>query len=331
MKWSTFWSAFQATIDSRNMSKTNKLTYLRRAVKDPDSQTLLHSPQETPDFYDEVVKALKARFNRTKEIHRNLVQAVVSLPTVKSTRVDLRKRVDELKHSISSIQHTGHYDIQSVLTSMVYLTLPTKLQTLWEQHTKKVKGVTPIDDLLAFLSDHAETLPASQAPPTPTSSTMPSHFKKNSYKGERKPKPGIHAVTPLAATPTPSATSNYRWECVFCKPEKHPLFLCSKWLGFSVSQRLNQVQSRKLCKNCLSVGHSTESCRSTYRCRECSSNHHTTLHQAAAPPPATPTAPPTVAASVAVNSIQNSILMTAQVLLTGPRGQKVQARAFIDP
>ena len=262
MKWSTFWSAFQSTIDSRHMSKTNKLTYLRRAVKDPDSQTLLHSPQETPDFYDEVVKSLKARFNRTKEIHRNLVQTLVGLQLVKNTRVDLRKRVDEIKHSISSIQHTGHYDVQSVLTSMVYHTLPVKFQTLWEQHTKKVKGVTPIDDLLAFLGDHAETLPASQAPPTPTSSTTPPHFKKNPYKGERKPKPGIHAVTPLAATPTPSATSNYRWDCVFCKPEKHPLFLCPKWLGFSVSQRLSQVQSRKLCNNCLSVGHSTEACRS---------------------------------------------------------------------
>ena len=334
MKWSTFWSAFQATIDSRNLSKTNKLTYLRKAIRDPDSQTLLHSPQETPDFYDEVVKALKTRFDRTKEIHRNLVQSVVSLPAVKNTRTELRKRVDDLKHVISSIQHTGHYDLPAVLTSMVYHTLPMKLQTLWDQHTKKVKGVAPIDELLAFLTDHAETLPASQSPPTPTSGATPPHHKKNAYKGERKPKPGIHAVTPVAAT-HPQPSSSYRWECIFCKPEKHPLFLCPKWLGFSISQRLSQVQSRKLCKNCLSVGHSTESCRSTYRCRECNSSHHTTLHQAAAPPTAPPTATPTTAASVSVNSatakIQSSILMTAQVLLTGPRGQKVQARAFIDP
>ena len=333
MKWSTFWSSFKATIDSRNMSNTNKLTYLRKAIKDPDSQTLLHSTQETPDFYLEVVKALQARFNRTKEIHRNLVQTLVHFQPVKNTRSDLRKRVDDLKHSISSLQHTGHYVIQSLLTSMVYHTLPVKLQTLWEQHVKKIKGVSPIDDLLAFLSDHAETLPSSQAPPTPTSVATPSQHRKNPYKGERKPKPGIHAVTPVPAAPTQS-NSNYRWDCIFCKPEKHPLFLCSKWLGFSISQRLSQVQSKNLCNICLSVGHSTESCRSSYRCRECGSNHHMTLHQSAAPP----TAPPTVAASVAVNSatvnqakIQSSILMTTQVLLTGPRGQKVQARAFIDP
>ena len=334
MKWSTFWSAFQATIDSRKLSKTNKLTYLRKAIRDPDSQTLLHSPQETPDFYDEVVKALKSRFDRTKEIHRNLVHAVVSLPAVKNTRSDLRKRVDDLKHFISSIQHTGHYDLPAVLTSMVYQTLPSKLQTLWDQQMKKIKGVSPIDDLIAFLSDHAETLPASQAPPTPPSGATPPHHKKNFYKGDRKPKPGIHAVTPVAA-PLTQSNNTYKWECVFCKPERHPLFLCSKWLGFSVSQRLNQANSRKLCKNCLSVGHVTEACRSTYRCRECNSNHHTTLHQAAAPPTAPPSTTPNGTASVSINSatarIQNSILIMAQVLLTGPRGQKIQARAFIDP
>ena len=320
MKWSTFWSAFQATIDSRNLSKTNKLTYLRKAIRDPDS----------PDFYDEVVKALKVRFDRTKEIHRNLVQSVVSLPSVKNTRSDLRKRVDDLKHFISSIQHTGHYDLPAVLTSMVYHTLPSKLQTLWDQQMKKVKGFSPIDHLLAFLTDHAETLPASQATPTPASGATPSHPKKNYSKGDRRPKPGIHAVTHVAAPP-PHSNSSYRWECTFCKPEKHPLFLCPKWLGFSISQRLNQVQSRKLCKNCLSVGHATESCRSTYRCRECNSYHHTTLHQAAAPPSATPTSTASVSVNSAAARIQNSILMTAQVLLTGPMGQHIQARAFIDP
>ena len=85
MKWSSFWSSFQATVDSKRLSKTNKLTYLRKAIKNVDSQTLLHSPQEDPDFYDEVVEALKSRFNRTKEIHRNLVHSLVSLSPVKNT------------------------------------------------------------------------------------------------------------------------------------------------------------------------------------------------------------------------------------------------------
>ena len=93
----------------------------------------------------------------------------------------------------------------------------------------------------------------------------------------------------------------------------------------AVTQRLSQVQSKNLCHNCLAVGHSTNSCKSTYRCRECGQNHHTTIHQSTAPPT------PVNAASVASSQVPDALMMTAQVLLTGPGGQQTQARALIDP
>ena len=220
MKWASFWSSFQAVIDNKPLSKTNKLTYLRKAIKDPESQTLLSSPQEGPDFYDEVVAVLKTRFNRTKEIHRNLVHTMTSLSNFKNTRSDIRRRVDELKHLISSLQHTGHFDAQAMSTSIVYHTMPVKLQTMWDQHMKKVKGVSPVADLLAFLADHAETLPANQAPPpSPVSSPAPHQQKKSFFKGDRKPKAGIHAVTPVAAplnTPNPTSSPRRRLNNFIC-------------------------------------------------------------------------------------------------------------------
>ena len=320
MEWSTFWASFKLTIDSRRLSNTNKLAYLRKAIKDPESQTLLHSPSETPDFYLEVVQSLQERFNRTKEIHRQLVNKLVQLPPVKAQRTDLRRRVDSLKHILSSIQHTGHYDITSFLTSLVYHTLPVKLQTLWEQHVKKVKGVSPIDDLILFISEHAETLPATTAStPSPAHPTEKKPPKRPEKTQDNRHRPSVNAVT----QPT-----NYKWDCILCKPEKHPLYMCSKWLGFSLQQRLSQIQSRKLCSNCLSVGHTTDSCKSTYRCRDCGLNHHTTIHQSspAAAPPVTVNS-----ATVQQAPIQDSLMMTAQVLLTGPQGHTVKARAFIDP
>ena len=322
MEWSTFWASFSSTIGTRRLSNTNKLTYLRKAIKDPESQTLMYSPSETPDFYLEVVKNLQARFNRTKEIHRQLVNKLILLPPVKAQRTDLRRRVDSIKHILSSLQHTGHYELTSFLTSLVYLTLPVKLQTLWEQNVKKIKGVSPIEDLLVFISEHAETLPATPASPA---STPPSAEKKLPKRPEKKQdnrqRPAVHAVT---------QSTNYRWDCILCKPEKHPLYSCSKWLGFSLQQRLAQIQSKKLCSNCLSVGHPTESCKSTYRCRDCGLNHHTTIHQ---PSPSLPAAPPVTVNSATVQQapIQDSLMMTAQVLLTGPGGHTVRARAFIDP
>ena len=128
MKWASFWAAFTTTVGGRtDLSDTKKLIYLRKAVKDPDTQLLLHSPSETPELYQEVVKELQSRFNRTREIHRNLTQSLLQLPTAKQTRLDLRRLVDSIKQTIESLKTTGHYDIDAFLTSIVYLSLPSRL------------------------------------------------------------------------------------------------------------------------------------------------------------------------------------------------------------
>ena len=106
---------------------------------------------------------------------------------------------------------------------------------------------------------------------------------------------------------------------------RHPLFVCPKWLAFTVAQRLSHVQSKNLCNNCLAVGHSTSSCRSTYRCRDCQQNHHTSIHQAATPPT------PVNYSSGAPSQVPDALMMTAQVTLSGPGGQQLPARALIDP
>ena len=228
MNWSSFWAAFMSTVGSRDsLSDTKKLIYLRKAVKDPDTQNLLHSPSETPEMYQEVVKELHSRFNRTREIHRNLTQSLLQLPTVKQTRLDLKRLVDSVKRTIDSIKNTGHYDIDAFLTSLVYLSLPSRLQTLWEQSSKKQKGVPPVDQLLTFIREHAGTLPSTQpnsgkAVEPPEKRTPRRPEKRQDHHSQRQ-KSNV-----LVVTPAPS----YKWECALCKPEKHPLYICSKWLGY---------------------------------------------------------------------------------------------------
>ena len=317
MKWSTFWANFKALIDSRDrLSETSKLIYLRRAIKDPECQTLLNIPRETPDSYKQVVATLQARFDRTKEIHRKLVQRVLDTSPAKLNRLDLRRLKDNAQADIESIKGTGHYTIDTFLTSLYYNILPIRLQTLWDQHNKKSKKVAPVQDLLDFVSEHAETLPA-----TASTAKTPSdiHEKKPKPKQGKGSRANIHVVTPV------SPSNSYKWECVLCKPEKHPLFVCPKWQNYSIPQRLAHIQDKKLCQNCLAVGHSAESCRSSYKCRDCGLAHHTTIHQA----PAATTLVHT--ASVRSHQVPDALMMTAKVLVTEPGGQTTQARALIDP
>ena len=336
MKWRCFWSAFEATVDSKKMSKPNKLSYLRKAVRDPSSQTLLYSPQEDSDFYDEVVAALKLRFDRTKEIHRNLVHDLVTLTASKYTRADLRKKVDNVRHLLSSLKHTGHYDLPSLLTSLVYATLPGKIQTLWDQHKMSTKTVSPVLELLEYVSLHAETLPANYSPtvdkPSEPQGRRPPHKKKHvtSSVYVAAPSPPVSNTTssPVSVESRPP----YRWECVLCSPEKHPLHSCPKWGAFSLAQRMTHIAAHKLCHNCLAVGHNVTACKSYYRCKDCKQKHHTSIHsQVSAPTVAHVTT--TVAHSTATeddDEVPDALITTAKLLLIGPDGTELHARALID-
>ena len=324
LEWSTFWAAFRSSIDSRTeLSNTQKLQYLRQAVKDPDLQALLHSPTESEDMYVSVVAELKDRFNKTREIHAHLVDSLIKLSTPKQTRIDLRRIVDSIKRTIDSLKHTEHYNLDAFLSSLVYLILPQRLQTLWDQHTKKDKGVPPVLNLLKFIKEHAETLPSVITPP----SDKPSEHvqRKNPRKSDQKPTYQNQKGRGTVHSVSPAATATYKWECLLCKPEKHPLHACPKWATYSITQKLAHISAKTLCSNCLAGGHATSACKSTYRCRDCGQRHHTTIHQPNAPP-----ALPVNSTSSSSYQVPDALMPTAQVLLTGPGGQSIKARALID-
>ena len=319
MGWSTFWATFESTVDSRlELNSSQKLNYLRQAIKDPALQLLMNSPLEGPDTYQDLVDELKDRFQKKKEIHQAVVKTITTIFSPKYTRADLRLFYDTLKTSITNLKSTSHYDIESFLSSLAYSILPNKLQILWDQATKAQKGVLPITELLAFVKDHAETLPASATHPAEKSA--PAKKKEQPVKGRNS----VHTTT----TTAPAATSArppvpYKWDCVICKPEKHPLHVCSRWAELALASKLALIETHTLCSNCLHKGHTTEACRSKYRCSNCKQKHHTSIHQQAA--------------STIVNhsfpnchQVPDALMTTAQLLLIGPNGEEVKARALID-
>ena len=324
LEWNTFWAAFRSFIDSRReLSNTQKLQYLRQAVKDPDVQALLHSPTESEDMYVQVVLELKERFNKTREIHRHLTKSLVQLASPKHTRVELRRMVDSIKRTIDSIKTTEFYTLDAFLSSLVYLILPQRHQTLWDQHTIMDKGVPPVLQLLKFIKEHAETL-LSTAPPTtpPTEKPSDNSHRKPPRKAEKrsdyqtsKGRGTVHSVTPAVT---------YKWECSLCKPEKYPLHVCPKWASFTLAQRMAHINAKALCSNCLAGGHQLSNCKSTYRCRDCGQKHHTTIHQEAT------AASPVNSAVATAHQVPDALMTTAHVLLIGPRGQEIKARALID-
>lgn len=70
--------------------------------------------------------------------------------------------------------------------------------------------------------------------------------------------------------------------CAFCKGD-HPIFLCGKFLGFSVNKRFQEAKSLKLCLNCLkSTDHRAKNCN-TSSCKKCNKRHNILLHMELTP------------------------------------------------
>ena len=253
------------------------------------------------------------------------MEKLIHLSAAKNNSTDLRRLVDATVNCVDCLSTTGHFTLEAFISSLVYSKLPYKLQIDWDDDQPADNKVLPYPKLLEYvtkkaftLSDHKSSTPT--ASPTTAPEKKPVRRQDQAQSYSKPQKSHVYSVS----SPTPSPTS-YKWDCVLCQPEKHPLHICPKWLGFSVDQRLTQVKDRKLCANCLAVGHATAVCKSSYRCRDCGQAHHTTIHKSSPP-------------SVQVSSLQSqsqqlpdALLMTAEVLLKGPGGHQLKARAFLDP
>ncbi|XP_061720563.1 uncharacterized protein LOC133527531 [Cydia pomonella] len=109
-----------------------------------------------------------------------------------------------------------------------------------------------------------------------------------------------HSKAPTAVSTKPNYTSNKPTQVVSCvsasvnanksKPfnnkrfrncamcnENHALYTCAKFLNLSVQDRLNLIQNKNLCNNCLREGHSLNECIFG-PCKQCQQKHNSLLH-----------------------------------------------------
>ena len=324
MRWAEFWQDFQCQIGDKDyLSDTDKIGYLRSCVTDPEAAEMLHCPRQTPGMYAALVEKLKGRYDRVTEIHRNLVSKIQDMSKVKHNRTDMRRLLESYQNTIDSIKRTEFYSMDHYLASRLYLLLPNEVQTKWDHYTCSDKEVPKVDKMLTYLLKHTEGLPAKSTYQGRYDHPEPKQPKRNFEKKQK------HGIPIAAASPAPTVKQaavsytppTYKWDCSVCKTEKHPLFICPKWQTMSVSQRLNHANTKKLCKNCLAVGHETASCWSKYKCKDCGASHHTTLHQ-------TPTTPVNAATVQAQNV--GDLLITSRVMVIGPDGRRKPARALLD-
>ena len=232
-------------------------------------------------------------------------------------------------------------DAKQILTSITESIMDTKLRDLWHQRTDAVKETPPIEELLKFITSQANQL---EEDPSKSSKPGKDHHYEKKKNFQSRYTGSSHVTVPVAApqrskpqrqqNTQSGQPSNASYICFVCQ-EGHLLFYCPLFEAYTVAQRREHVMGHKLCWNCMKPHHVAAECKSSYRCKAagCGKKHNTMLHEDRPVASAAPNHQSnTVIHSVdsEEEELQDCLLMTSQVTVTGPTGKFITVRALLD-
>ena len=327
--WKMFWEQFCISVHDRStLSDSEKLVYLQHALKDGTAKRVIEGLSRSGEHYAEAIESLKSRYDRPRLIHQTHVRMILETPSLKDgSGKELRRLHDTVQQHLHALKAMGHEPSAAFITSMLELKLDMTTMFEWQKHSQSSSDVPPYQELLDFVDLRAQASEASTSEPT-----------KRAPKNDSRPmtiKRGVNPNKPIAshAASADTATGN----CVLCKSDKHPLYICTKFKALPHDKMVSTLKSNGLCLNCLRPGHSVRDCGSVHRCKKCQKPHHTLLHIEAKeenstpapaqgpPPPATP-----IPAHATMGIKSNLLLMTCRVLIEAPDGSSVEARTLLD-
>ena len=306
LNWRLFWEQFESAIHSQShLSNSDKLTYLREALKSGPAKSVVVGLTQTSDNYEEAIKCLKKCYDRPRVLHQAHVRKIQeAFPLKTGSGQELRRLHDHLSQHIRALKASEDYDIDTYLTAAIEMKLDEGTKLLWTQHSSKSEKTPPCEEILEFLDTQAR------------------HYESVAHSGRSISK----TTTKAAYTTRPENT------CVACKQENHPLNTCVKFQNMSRDERWTLVKKNGFCMNCLKAGHMASRCRAQPACRKCRKTHNTLLHIESKPSEE----PTTESVSSATHVPQTRkgkqvLLMTRRAKIIAPDGSTTQARVFLDP
>ena len=236
-EWLSFFDLFQASVHQNSiLSACQKLQYLKSACKG-DALKIIQSIPISDSNYEIALDLLKERYSNKRELINALIRKLMNMPSMSDSANSILQSIDIINECIRSLKVLKQDIIGFSDTLIVYL-ITEKLDKntrCWWERSLKSEEVGTLDNLLAFLKDHARTLQNSKMSTKET--------KRVSY----------HKLTTLVSN---------NIHCSYCK-ESHFLYKCTKFLQLTVQKRIDFVKKNNLCFNCLSDQHHSKYCKNT--------------------------------------------------------------------
>ena len=351
-KFHMFWTKFKLAVDDgEDLEPSVKLSYLQSAMKDVTLQRTMARYSDGPDDYAQAVAELKARFNKPKTMHSEYLKSVTSLGPVRAVETELIAFTDTVQEALDGMKRLKQTDMEQVFTSLCSHCLPEKVRMAWEDDQEKTTVVAPVSELLAFVKRKADN-------PLYAEKGKGSSYTGSKSHQDRRPAPRVRGSAHVVVNSSPEAppiqqtgqqhsstsggknssykgrgTSNTRssYVCPLCQDPHYP-WTCPKFKTMTVAQRKSHVSNHTLCSMCLRPGHAPEACRGDFSCRICKGGHNYMLHADTKPVGAGSSVSGSANVVVAQTSSLGSkkLLMTCQVMATGPSGKTMPVRGLLD-
>ncbi|XP_062538799.1 uncharacterized protein LOC134207095 [Armigeres subalbatus] len=261
--WLSFKSTFVSLIhDSNELSDVQKFHYLKSALKG-EAAKLIESLTITNDNYAIAWDTITKRYSNEYLLKKRHLQALMEFPRVdKESASRIHGLVDEFDQRLKILKQLGekteHWG--AMIVHWMCSKLDTHTLQLWEDHAASLRDPS-FTTLVDFLEKRTRVLEAVQSNSSKVGSIQP----KVQGKRERLT---VHASTESGRIdPT----------CQCCG-EQHYLVRCAKFLNFGLKEKLDFVNSKRLCSNCFKNGHWVRDCNSKFCCRSCGKKHNSLIH-----------------------------------------------------
>ncbi|KAJ0169306.1 hypothetical protein K1T71_015190 [Dendrolimus kikuchii] len=342
-QWTSFKDLFtEAVHNNPILSQAQKMQFLKGKVRGEAERVIQHLPISS-DNYKTCWEILNHRYSNKKLIFTSIMNTLLGLPTTQhQVSGNIKKLHDVALESLHAIKNLG-INVSSWDPILVHL-LSQKLDS--ETHgdyitsLKNSRELPVLQEFLDYLESKFTSLETSRRK---IDQVPKSNFQtKECCEKPVRRNPGY--INKFNNHPTYAKALHVSTiRCQICNYQ-HAVFRCTKFLKLSNEAKLNAVLKFNLCKNCL-FDHKGQQCISDRRCRKCSGNHHSVLHDACTNNKAhsnnatiasnliTQDANVTITAHTSQNKHKSNevLLATALVKVTAIDGSYHILRALIDP
>ncbi|XP_058817118.1 uncharacterized protein LOC131680419 [Topomyia yanbarensis] len=261
--WLSFKSTYESLIhESAEINDVQKFHYLKSALK-REAAKLIESLTITGGNYGIAWATITKRYSNEYLLKKRHLQTLMEYPKIdKESAAAIHGLVDEFEQRLKILKQLGENTDSwgALIVHWMCSKLDGQTLQLWENHAASV-DVPTFAVLVAFLEKRTRVLDAVSSNAIECSNAL----QKSAFK---RPKLAVHAVT---------GNERVSAACPCCG-DSHYMARCAKFLSLSLKEKLEFVNSKRLCSNCFRVGHWVRECNSNFNCRTCGKKHHSLIH-----------------------------------------------------